>query len=130
MQIKSLEELKAVREKVSAKVSPRRGSGEPRVLVGMGTCGISSGAREVMGEIVGRLSGAGEGSGKAVPVGCIGMCGLEPLIAVVMPGEEPVAYGNVDKEKAAQIVDSHVLGGKIIDEYTAGADIAWRFQWR
>ena len=123
--IKTLEELRAIREQNSAKIGPRQADDEPRILVGMGTCGISAGARETMNAFVERLAEAGTGSGKVVPVGCIGYCGLEPLVAVIMPGKEPIAYGKIDKNKAVQIVEEHILGGKIIEKFTIGIDVKW-----
>jgi len=123
MAIKTLEELRIIKEQNSAKIGPRQGDGEARILVGMGTCGISAGARETMAAFTRRLAEAGAGHGKVVPVGCIGHCGLEPLVAVIMPGEDAVAYGKIDAHKAVRIVEEHILSGNIIDEYTVGIDM-------
>ncbi len=47
--MKSLEELKAIREKNQSKVGVRSESEtQTRVVVGMATCGIASGARPVL----------------------------------------------------------------------------------
>ena len=47
--MKSLEELKAIRDRMKNQVELRdQGSSNIRVVVGMATCGIASGARPVL----------------------------------------------------------------------------------
>ena len=46
--IKSLEDLKKVREEALEKRKAKTISGAAQVIVGMGTCGIAAGARETM----------------------------------------------------------------------------------
>ena len=50
--MKTLEELKAIREKMQSQVSMREEDhARTRVLVGMATCGIASGARPVLNKL-------------------------------------------------------------------------------
>ncbi|MDF2520932.1 MAG: (2Fe-2S) ferredoxin protein, partial [Clostridia bacterium] len=54
--------------------------------------------------------------------GCIGMCRLEPIVEVYKPGEDKVTYVKVTPAKAMRIVNEHVMKGKVVDEYTIGAE--------
>ena len=49
--MKSLEDLKALREKLQSDMKVRREAGT-KIIIGMGTCGIAAGAREVMAAIL------------------------------------------------------------------------------
>ena len=46
--------------------------------------------------------------------GCMGYCYAEPTIEVTLPGNDPVVFGDVDKEKAIQIVDRYVGKGEML----------------
>lgn len=116
MGIKSLEELKAIREEHLSRIALRRAAGqeaapgaEIEILVGMATCGIAAGARETMNALVSGIAERGIRSVRIIPVGCAGFCRHEPIVQVNVPGEAPVAYGNVTKERAAEIIESHVI---------------------
>ncbi|MBD3235138.1 MAG: 4Fe-4S dicluster domain-containing protein [Candidatus Eisenbacteria bacterium] len=85
-----------------------------RILVGMGTCGLSAGARSVH-EKLGELLAAHPGVAELAITGCIGMCYREPLVEVRENGRR-VIYGDVTPEGAAEIVRRHLLGGEILDE--------------
>lgn len=127
MGIKSLDELKQIREKSRSMTSLRSGEhtdgSEPiEILVGMATCGIASGARETMNELTRQLSDKNIGNIRVIPVGCIGFCKDEPVIQVNMPAQKPVVYGNVKKEKVAEIIDSHIINHNPVERLTIGAD--------
>jgi NADH-quinone oxidoreductase subunit F len=88
-----------------------------KVIVGMGTCGLSAGAKQVYEKLEAILEtnpGAFELSG----TGCIGMCYREPLIEIRSGGERTI-YGGVTEELAEEIFNSHVKGGKILEEHVA-----------
>ena len=126
MTIKSLEELKRIREEHEKRVQLRdRGeAGEDRVeiLVGMATCGISSGARDTLKEFVEEITREKLDNVKVVPVGCIGYCHSEPTVQINMPGYKPVLYGNVKKDKVHQIVEKHLKGGEPVDSLLLNMD--------
>lgn len=127
MGIKSLDELKQIREKSRSMTSLRSGEhsdgSEPiEILVGMATCGIASGARETMNELTRQLSDKNIGNIRVIPVGCIGFCKDEPVIQVNMPEQKPVVYGNVKKERVAEIIDSHIINHNLVERLTIGAD--------
>ncbi|MHB1162429.1 MAG: NADH-quinone oxidoreductase subunit NuoF [Chloroflexota bacterium] len=88
---------------------------KPRIILGMGTCGIAAGARQI--EEVVRSSLAQHVVDATVEsVGCIGLCYAEPLMDVVMPGQPRVCYGSVTPQAAEWIVVSHVIGGRPVPE--------------
>ena len=119
MKIKSLDELQKIREEYQQKVSLRRsgeGTGDKvEILIGMATCGISSGARETLNSFVEELKNQGMDNVRVVTVGCIGYCHSEPTVQINMPGRAPVLYGNVKKEKVRDIVEKHIKGGKPVE---------------
>ncbi|MBE6772378.1 MAG: (2Fe-2S) ferredoxin domain-containing protein [Ruminococcaceae bacterium] len=117
--MKSLAELAAIREKMKDKVVLREGSGEIRVVVGMATCGIAAGARPVLNAFVENVSGAGLADKVTVSqTGCIGVCQYEPVVEIFEAGKEKVTYIKMTPEKAAEVVEKHLKGGKVIQEYT------------
>lgn len=121
MSVKSLEELKKIREDHMKKVKLREtgDSDEPtiEILVGMATCGIAAGSREVLNELVTQISNKGIDHIKVVQVGCMGYCHSEPTVQINMPGKEPMIYGNVDKVFVNDILEKHILAGQILDDH-------------
>lgn len=117
--MKSLAELAAIREKMKDKVILREGTGEIRVVVGMATCGIAAGARPVLNTLVEKVSEAGLGEKVTVSqTGCIGVCQYEPVVEIFEAGKDKVTYVKMTPEKAVEVVEKHLKGGQIVDEYT------------
>ena len=117
--MKSLAEHAAIREKMKDKVILREGTGEIRVVVGMATCGIAAGARPVLNTFVEKVSEAGLGEKVTVSqTGCIGVCQYEPVVEIFEAGKDKVTYVKMTPEKAAEVVEKHLKGGQIVDEYT------------
>ena len=114
--IKSLDDLKKIREEYKDKVNLRQNFSNAEdkieILIGMATCGISSGARETLNEFVDEIAKEKLTNVKVVPVGCIGYCHSEPIVQVNIPGQKPVLYGNVKKNMVHQIIEKHLKGGK------------------
>lgn len=117
--MKSLAELAAIREKMKDKVILREGTGEIRVVVGMATCGIAAGARPVLNAFVENVSKEGLSDKVTVSqTGCIGICQYEPVVEIFQADKEKVTYVKMTPEKAAEVVEKHLKGGKVIEEYT------------
>ena len=114
MGVKSLEDLKKIREESLNKVRLRdKGEGDQiEVLVGMATCGIASGARETLNAIVDEISKQHIDDVKVVQVGCVGYCHSEPCVQVNIPGEKPILYGKIDENKGREIVKKHIKEGE------------------
>lgn len=120
--MKSLEELMAIKAKMQDKVVLRKSSGETRIVVGMATCGIAAGARPVLNAFVEGISEAGLTSSTIVTqTGCIGICQYEPVVEVYTKENEKVTYVKMTAEKAKEVIEKHIKGGKPVTEYTIGA---------
>ena len=119
--MKSLAELAAIREKMKDKVSIREGSEQIRVVVGMATCGIAAGARPVLSAFVEKVSEAKLTDKVTISqTGCIGICQYEPVVEVFEDGKDKVTYVKMTAEKAAEVVEKHLKGGQVVEEYTIG----------
>ena len=115
--IKSLEELKRVREEALQKKKVKAEAGNVQVIVAMGTCGIAAGARDTMKSVLNYIETNNLSGISVTQTGCIGLCEQEPIIQVVI-GEEPkVVYGKVTPEVAEQIMKQHVQNGKPVKDY-------------
>ncbi|MEG0125536.1 MAG: (2Fe-2S) ferredoxin domain-containing protein [Clostridia bacterium] len=120
--MKSLAELEAIRQKTLDKVSMRKDADEGiRVVVGMATCGIAAGARPVMLKFLEEIQLRGLKNVTVSQTGCIGMCRLEPMLDVLVPGKEKVTYVKVTPDMVARIVAEHIVNGRPVGEYTIGA---------
>lgn len=119
--MKSLAELQAIKEKMRDKVILREGTNGIRVVVGMATCGIAAGARPVLNTLVEEVSTHSLSDKVTVTqTGCIGICQFEPVVEVFEPGKEKVTYVKMTAEKAKRIVEEHLKGGNVVNEYTLG----------
>ena len=121
--MKSLAELKAIRDKTRASVTLRENAeAGTRVMVGMATCGIAAGARPVLNAFVEEVAKRGLQDVMVTQTGCIGICQYEPVVEVVTPGQEKVTYVKMTPEKALRVVNDHLVNGNVVTEYTIGAN--------
>lgn len=121
--MKSLAELQAIRDKVKKQIDIREEKGDSiRVLVGMATCGIAAGARSVLNEFVDEIAKRGLNNVTVTQTGCIGICQYEPVVEVIVPGQEKVTYVKMTPEKVAKVVHNHIVNNNIVTEYTIGAN--------
>ena len=121
--MKSLAELQAIREKTLNRINLRKEEeGEVvRVVIGMATCGIAAGARPVMLAFMDEINKRGLNHVTVSQTGCIGMCRLEPMVDVIVPGQEKVTYVHMTPEKVGRVVAEHIVNGRPVEEYTIGA---------
>ena len=120
--MKSLAELKAIKEKVKNAVELREESGAGlRVLVGMATCGIAAGARPVLNAIVEEVAKRDIKGVMVTQTGCIGICQYEPVVEVVDAEGNKTTYVKMTAEKAVRVVNDHIVNGNVVTEYTIGA---------
>ncbi len=116
--IKSLADLKKLKDDVQSKIKIREQGDNPEnlvnVKVSMATCGIASGAKETMNYFIEALENQGVDA-LITQTGCMGYCYAEPTIELTMPGKEPVIYGFVDKAKAQEIIDKHIVKNELVD---------------
>lgn len=117
--LKSLEDLKKLREEAKKSTTTRQET-ETHIIVGMGTCGISAGAREVMNAILEEINKRELNDVNVSQTGCIGMCEKEVLVDVQLKGKERVTYGNVTPQDVSKIIANHVINGQIVEELVVG----------
>lgn len=117
--MKSLADLHALREKLKADIKLRKSTGT-KIIVGMGTCGIAAGAREVMSAILDELAVRKLADVQVQQTGCIGMCEKEVLVDVIRPGEARITYGKVTPADVRKIIADHVVNGRIVEELVVG----------
>ncbi|MDD4503979.1 MAG: (2Fe-2S) ferredoxin domain-containing protein [Clostridiaceae bacterium] len=120
--MKTIQELEEIRKKTLDTISVRKDRSGTRIVVGMATCGIAAGARPVLLSIMDEVKKHNLADVVVAQTGCIGMCRLEPIVEVYKPGEEKVTYVKVNSSKAIRIVNEHVMKGKVVKEYTIGAE--------
>ena len=120
--MKTIQELEEIRKKTLETINIRKDRSGTRVVVGMATCGIAAGARPVLLSIMDEVKKHSLADVVVAQTGCIGMCRLEPIVEVYRPGEEKVTYIKVNASKAIRIVNEHIIKGKVVEEYTIGAE--------
>ncbi len=120
--MKSLEELKALRDKAKQSIGVRDdGDGNYRVVVGMATCGIAAGARPVLTAFSEEVSKRGLTNVTVAQTGCIGICQYEPVAEIFAPNGEKTTYVKLSPEMVAKIVGDHIVNNTPVSEYTIGA---------
>ncbi len=120
-QIKSLADLQAIKEKMAHKLQLQGdGAGETRVVVGMATCGIAAGARPVLKAVMDKVAEKKLTNVSVTQTGCIGICRLEPIVEILEDGKK-TTYVKMDPEKAAKVVEEHLAGHRVVEEFTIGA---------
>ena len=121
--MKSLEELKAIRDKAKSGLAVRGESDASiKIVVGMATCGIAAGARPVLNAFSDEVTRRGLKDVMVKQTGCIGMCQYEPVVEVFAPGKEKVTYVKMTPEKVSEIVTEHIVNGRPVTKYTIGAN--------
>lgn len=91
---------------------------EKKVIVGVGSCGLASGAKAVYDIIA---KGAEETGYTVIPTGCIGMCYSEVLVDI-FDGSSHVTYGNIRPEDAEILVSEHLKNGNAVEKLIVRKD--------
>jgi len=116
--LKSLADLKRIREEARMKLDLRVKGDDPeglvQVRVAMATCGIASGAKPVMEFFVEELEKRGIGA-VVTQTGCMGYCYAEPTVEIHLPGQDPVVFGYVDRNKADEIIEKYIKNGELVE---------------
>lgn len=122
--MKSLEELKAIRDKMQNQVNLRdEDTTATRIVVGMATCGIAAGARPVLTAFSDLVQQKGMKNVVVTQTGCVGLCQYEPIVEILEPGKEKVTYINMNPEKAAEVFEQHIVRGQVKSEYTISSAV-------
>ena len=121
--IKSLEELKKIREAALQKRDIRSAAGRVEILVGMGTPGIAAGARDTVKEFLNIIEEKHLTDVVVRQTGNFGLDSLEPVVKVKVGDEAEVTYGKVTPFVANQIMEEHILGGKVVTANLIPAEV-------
>jgi NADP-reducing hydrogenase subunit HndB len=119
--IKSLDDLKKIREDALAKRKVAETSGATQVIVGMGTCGIAAGARDTMKAVLEYIEEKNLPNIVVTQTGCIGLCEQEPILQVVISDKEKVTYGKVTPDVVKTIMENHVEKGEVVEDHVIQA---------
>lgn len=120
--MRTLQELKALSDKMKLNMGIRADkNSNTKISVGMATCGISAGAREVVAALSDAITENELTDVAVIQTGCIGLCMYEPIVTVEVPGQEKTVYVKVTPQKAEKIVSEHIVNGNVVTEYTMGA---------
>lgn len=114
--VKCLNDLENIKAQTLKKHSQ---SQQLKVVVGMGTCGISAGAKDVFQAIEDEICKRNLDNVEVTPTGCIGLCVQEPLVEVTVPGKEKVVFCQVDAAKARQIVEQYLVNGIVNEDWVS-----------
>ena len=116
--VKSLADLKAMREKFQSNLDVREKSNNQdemvQIKVAMATCGIASGAKQIM-EYMMEKADAMKIRAVFTQTGCMGYCHAEPTIEVKVPGREPLVFGHVDSKNADEIFEKYIVNNEMVD---------------
>jgi len=119
--VKSLDDLKKIKEQATQKRDIKTASGQAQVTVAMGTCGIAAGARDTMKAVLETIETGGLQGIVVTQTGCIGLCEWEPIVQVTIGVQPKVTYGKVTPERAQQILKEHVVGGQVVKSFVVPA---------
>jgi NADP-reducing hydrogenase subunit HndB len=117
----TIDDLKRIREESAATMTLRAGTARAKVTVHMGTCGIAAGAREVMAALLQAIEREGVTDVIVTTSGCAGLCSREPMVTVVLRGQSPVKYVELNPDKIRDVFRRHVLGGQVAADYALAA---------
>jgi NADP-reducing hydrogenase subunit HndB len=111
------EDLDKISEKMKSTTMLREGAGRVKITVHMGTCGIASGAREILSAFMKEIENADAKDILLTTSGCAGLCSREPMATIELKDNPPVKYVDLNPDKVKKIFSEHVLGGNILEDY-------------
>ncbi len=115
--MKSIEELRKIKERVLRRREIAGEGAQVRVVVAMGTCGIAAGARDTMTAILSEIEKRDIADVVVTQTGCLGLCEYEPIVQIQVGGNDLVTYGKIDPERVPALIEKHVIGGESVTEW-------------
>ena len=117
--MKSLDDLRKMRDSMRASLDLREKSDHPeqmvQVRVSMATCGIATGAKEIMSYFMEALNRE-KVDALVTQTGCMGYCYAEPTVEITIPGKEPLVFGYVTKQKVDDLINKYIRKGVLLDD--------------
>lgn len=120
--MKTLDELRKIREKAQQDMKLRSSNNRVKVVIGMGTSGIATGAREVMKAILDEVANRSLSDVLVTQTGEKGLSSMEPVVDIIIDGSPTITYGNMTAEKARKVVAEHIVNGKVVSDYVVASD--------
>ncbi len=117
LKINDLEEIQTNLKRLT---KLREGGKRAKITVHMGTCGIASGAEEIISTISDFFEKKGITDVIVSTSGCAGLCSREPMATVEIAGHPPVKYVDLSKDKILEIVKKHIIEGELVEDYAFG----------
>jgi NADP-reducing hydrogenase subunit HndB len=111
------EDLDKISQKMKSTTQLREGAGRVKITVHMGTCGIASGAREILTAFMKEIENVDAKDIILTTSGCAGLCSKEPMATIEIQGSAPVKYVDLNSDKVKKIFSEHVLGDRIVEDY-------------
>lgn len=111
------EDLNRIRERMQSTSRLRKAEGKAKINVHMGTCGIASGAREILHAFLELAEQSGRDDVLVTTSGCAGLCKREPMVTIEIAGQAPVKYVDLTAEKVKKVFEEHIKGGSVVKEY-------------
>jgi len=112
-----VEDLTKIQENTRKFTKLRKGGKRAKITVHMGTCGIASGAKNIMSTLLETIEKNNISDVFVTTSGCAGFCSREPMATVELAGQYPVKYVDLTEAKIVKIVKGHVLKGKVVKDY-------------
>ena len=82
------------------------------IYVGTGTCGLGAGAAKTVAKVKAYIADKSLDA-EIVEVGCIGLCTVEPIMDIELPGKTRVSFHNITEEKVDGLLDTVLAGEKL-----------------
>lgn len=115
--MKTLADLKKIREKAQEDLKLRSGNTRVKIVVGMGTSGIAMGAREVMKTFLEEIATRNLTDVLVTQTGEKGLSSIEPVVDVIEEGKDTITYGNMTPDKVKKVIAEHIVNGRIVSDY-------------
>jgi NADP-reducing hydrogenase subunit HndB len=115
--MKSLEELKKLRDESLKKMNVRYLKDGFRIQVGMGTCGIASGARPILSAFLEAVSEKGLQNVSITQVGCMGECAYEPMAEIIDESGQSFVYCSLTVPIVKDIVEKHLVNHQVVERH-------------
>ena len=113
----TIDDLKKIKDRVEKEDQFRSGTKRIKLTVHMGTCGIASGAKEILDTFMSEISENNLNDVLITTSGCIGICSREPLATLEEQGKEAIVYEYLTPNKARQIFKRHVMNGEVQNDF-------------
>lgn len=91
----------------------------PLILVGTPTCGRSAGSLEVLETLQMESKSSGQAC-NIIEVGCMGLCYAEPIVCITKPSKPTICYGDINAQKARELIEGYVMNNDPLPKYGLG----------